>query len=49
MRGQGRPPLSEDEPTVTVSLRMTQSLRDKLTKLGGAPWIRGKIEKAKVK
>ncbi len=46
-RGQGRPPLSEDEPTVTVSLRMTQTLRDKLARLGGAQWIRDKLARAK--
>jgi hypothetical protein len=46
-RGQGRKPLSEEDQTVTVSLRMTQALRDKLTLLGGAPWVREKIAKAK--
>lgn len=48
-RSQGRKPLSENEPTVTVSLRMTATLREKLTLLGGAAWIRDKIAKAKLK
>lgn len=47
-RGQGRKPLSEEDQTVTVSLRMTQAQREKLTLLGGAPWVRGKIDKAKL-
>lgn len=46
-RGQGRKPLSEEEQTVTVSLRMTPALREKLTRLGGAKWVRDKIAKAR--
>ena len=46
-RGQGRKPLSEDEPTVTVSLRLTLALREKLARLGGAAWVRDRIAKAK--
>lgn len=46
-RGQGRKPLSEEDQTVTVSLRMTATLREKLTRLGGAKWVREKIAKAK--
>lgn len=46
-RGQGRKPLSEEDQTVTVSLRMTATLREKLTRLGGAAWVREKIAKAK--
>jgi hypothetical protein len=48
-RGQGRKPLSPEDHTVTVSLRMTQAQREKLTLLGGAPWVREKIDKAKVR
>lgn len=47
-RGQGRKPLVADEQTVTVSLRMTPALREKLARLGGAPWVRSKIDKAKL-
>jgi len=46
-RGQGRKPLSEDEQTVTVSLRMTETLRAKLARLGGAAWIRDRIKMAR--
>jgi hypothetical protein len=46
-RGQGRKPISESDETVTVSLRMTAPLRDKLKRLGGAPWVREKVAKAK--
>lgn len=48
-RSQGRKPVKEGEPTVTVSLRMTEAQREKLSKLGGAEWIRTRIDKAKVK
>ncbi len=45
-RGQGRKPLSRDEPTVPVVIRMTESQRDTLLALGGAKWVRNQIEKA---
>ena len=45
-RGQGRKPLSKDEPTVPVVIRMTESQRDTLLALGGAKWVRNQIEKA---
>lgn len=45
-RGQGRKPLVDGEETVTVSMRMTASQRDKLAALGGASWVRGKINSA---
>jgi len=47
-RGQGRKPVAEGEQTVTVSLRMTEAQREKLQRLGGAEWVRQKIDKAKV-
>jgi len=31
-----------------VSIKMTDSQKDKLKKLGGAPWVREKIDKAKL-
>ena len=46
-RGQGRKPVAEGEQTVTVSLRMTVAQRDKLATLGGAGWVRQRIDKAK--
>jgi hypothetical protein len=46
-RGQGRKPVKPGEITVTVSLRMTEAQREKLERLGGAEWVRGKIDRAK--
>ena len=46
-RGQGRKPVKPGEETVTVSLRMTPAQRDKLSKLGGAGWVREQIDSAK--
>jgi len=42
--GSGRKPLSEAESTVPVVTRMAPSQRDKLKRLGGAPWVRQKID-----
>lgn len=46
-RGQGRKPVKQGEETVTVSLRMTPEQRAKLARLGGAEWVRTRINKAK--
>lgn len=46
-RGQGRKPIKEGQDTVTVSMRMTEAQRDKLELLGGAGWVRQRIDKAK--
>ena len=46
-RGQGRKPVKQGEETVTLSLRVTTAQREKLERLGGAEWVRGKIDKAK--
>lgn len=35
------------EETVTVSLRMTPAQREKLERLGGAKWVRERIDRAK--
>ena len=48
-RGQGRKPVTEGEQTITVSLRMTVTQREKLALLGGAVWVRQRIDKAKIK
>ena len=46
-RGQGRKPVADGQQTVTVSLRMTAAQRDKLARLGGAEWVRLRIDKAR--
>lgn len=46
-RGQGRKPVEEGRTTISVSLRMTEAQRDKLARLGGAAWVRQKIDRAK--
>ena len=45
-RGQGRKPLKAGETTVIVSIRMTAAQRKKLSALGGAVWIRDRIDSA---
>lgn len=47
-RGQGRKPSSTTVETVPVAIRMTGEQRDKLQRLGGAPWVRDRIDKAKL-
>lgn len=47
-RGQGRKPIKQGEESVTMSLRLTVSQRKKLADLGGAEWVREKIDRAKV-
>ena len=46
-RGQGRKPKPPDEVLLTVSVRLSQAQRDKVDALGGLPWIRAKVDKAK--
>ncbi len=46
-RGQGRKPVKQGEETVTVSLRMTPEQRAKLARLGGAKWVRTRVDKAR--
>ena len=46
-RGQGRPPVKAGEETVTVSLRLIKTQRDKLKRLGGAGFVRKQIDRAK--
>jgi hypothetical protein len=45
-RGQGRKPIKKGQDTVTVSLRLTVGQRDKLALLGGAAWVRQRIDRA---
>jgi hypothetical protein len=44
----GRPALAEEDQTIPITLRLTGAQRKKLAKLGGAPWVREKIDKAKL-
>ena len=46
-RGQGRKPIKEGQETVTVSIRLTVPQRAKLERLGGAAWLRDRVDKAK--
>ena len=46
-RGQGRKPLKEGVATVGMTIKMTAEQREKLDRLGGAPWVRKKIDQAK--
>lgn len=45
-RGQGRKRIRQVEDTVTVSVRMTTAQREKLALIGGAAWVRSKIDSA---
>lgn len=45
-RGQGRKPVRQGEKTATLSLRVTVAQREKLARLGGAEWVRGKVDEA---
>lgn len=47
--GRGRKPLDRDDDTVIFSMRMTTAQRQKLDVLGGGPWIRQRIDRAKLK
>jgi len=44
---RGRPALKPGETTVPVVIRMTEPQRDKLGRLGGAAWVRERIDRAK--
>lgn len=46
-RSQGRKPLVEGEVMVPVTLKMLPKQKEKLSRLGGAPWMRKKIDQAK--
>ncbi len=45
-RGQGRKPKPEGERMVVVPLRMTHAQKDKLTTLGGAKWVRDRLDES---
>ena len=46
-RGQGRKPLVDGFPMVPVTVKMTEPQRGKLGRLGGAAWVRDRIDRAK--
>lgn len=46
-RPPGRPSIQPGEETVPITIRLTTPQRDKLQRLGGAPWVRAKIDKAR--
>ncbi|MGJ7529195.1 hypothetical protein [Variovorax sp. GB1P17] len=46
-QGRGRPRLPEGEAMVPVMVKMKPSQKEKLQRLGGAPWVRERIDKAK--
>lgn len=43
----GQQPISRTEPTVIVPIRMTVGQKAKLALLGGAAWVRARINRAK--
>lgn len=44
---RGRPAIQAGQDTVPITIRMTAPQRDKLQRLGGAQWVRSKIDKAR--
>jgi hypothetical protein len=47
-RGQGRKPKDHSDAKKPVTIRLDEEQREKLVRLGGAPWIRERIDKAKL-
>ena len=43
----GRPRIKADSETVLISTRLTTEQKEKLQRLGGAQWLRDRIERAK--
>lgn len=46
--GSGRKALPDGEAMVPVTISMRLAQKDKLQKLGGAPWVRDRIDKARL-
>lgn len=44
---RGRPAIQAGEGTVPITIRLTTTQRDKLQRLGGAQWVRSRIDKAR--
>jgi len=47
-RPQGRPPAPPEQTLRIGSIRLTAAQWTKLKVLGGVPWIRGRIDRAKL-
>jgi hypothetical protein len=47
VKTRGRPAIQAGEDTVPITIRLTSSQQEKLQRLGGAPWIRARIDKAR--
>lgn len=47
-RGQGRKPKEFSEAMKPVTIKLSDAQIEKLPKLGGAAWVRQKIDKAKL-
>ena len=47
-RGPGRPSLSDSEDTVALTARVLRRQREKFNAMGGAEWLRGAIDRARV-
>lgn len=45
---RGRPPIDPGNETQKVAIRLTLAQKEKLDKLGGSPWVRQKIDRAKL-
>lgn len=46
-RTRGRPAIQTGQETVPITIRLTTEQRDKLQRLGGAQWVRARIDRAK--
>lgn len=46
-RGQGRKVALVSNAMVGTSIKLTPDQREKLARLGGSPWVREKIDKAR--
>jgi hypothetical protein len=44
--GGGRKPLDPNADTIPVTIKMSEPQKAKYKRLGGAPWVRARIDKA---
>lgn len=47
-RARGRPPKGAARMTERIELRLSAGQRDKLAALGGADWLRARIDRARI-
>ncbi len=45
--GSGRKRKETSDAMLPVSIKLTEPQKDKLARLGGAPWVRDRIDKAR--